>query len=297
MSGLPFAKGQALGNDYLVLDAANLPWRLTPARTRALCDRHRGIGSDGILLGDVSRRPFGLRIYNPDGSEAEKSGNGLRIFGAYLYGWDLVADERFAVRLVKDEVTMRVEAVVGGGLLQIVADMGPASFRGVDAGFRPRPDEVRDEPLELEGGETVRVQPVSLANPHCVVFVDELRRDVFLRQAPQLATHAAFPAGTNVQFARVEGPASLEAWIYERGVGETLASGSSACAVAAAARRHGMTEADPIVVRMPGGSVEIEGDPGRGLRLRGPAQIVYQGRLTAGVVEALGQALSTSAPA
>lgn len=288
MPELPFAKGHALGNDYLVVDAADLPWPLSPARVRALCDRHRGIGSDGVLLGSLDDGAIRLRIFNPDGSEAEKSGNGLRIFGAYLHGRGVVGSSPFAVELPKDRVRMQVVGASVGGELDIVVDMGPASFRGSDVGFRPEPGEALGWELELGGGESARVHPVSLANPHCVVFVDDLRRDDFLRRAPRLATHPAFAAGTNVQFARVAGPATLEAWIYERGVGETLASGSSACAVAAVAARLGLIEARRVTVEMPGGSVRVELGEDWLVRLRGPAVVVVHGRVQAEVVAAWG---------
>lgn len=277
MPDLRFAKGHGLGNDYIVIDAADLPWPLTVERIRAVCDRHRGAGSDGILLADLEARPFALKIYNPDGSPAEKSGNGLRIFAAYLHRRGLVAGEAFRVRLPKDEVTLKVEAELPAGVLDISAEMGRADFRGEAVGFAPQAEEALGFVLPVEGGGTVRVNPVSLANPHCVVLVDELRRDEFLRLGPRLATHPAFPAGTNVQFARVLGPDRLEAWIWERGAGETLASGSSACAVAAVATRLGLIRPGRVTVEMPGGSVEVTVAEDYAIRLRGPAQMVTEG--------------------
>jgi diaminopimelate epimerase len=236
MAAARFSKGHGLGNDYLVFDAAALPWPLTPARARALCDRHRGIGSDGVLVGSIDDGAIRLRIYNPDGTEAEKSGNGLRIFGAWLHRRGAVADDWFRVSLVRDHVLMRVEQELSGGALMIRVEMGHASFRGVDVGFRPHNDDVIGERVTLPHGHTARITTVSLANPHCVVFVDHLERDDFLARAPLLCTLDAFRHGTNVQFARIISAAErkLEAWIWERGAGETLASGSSACAVAVA---------------------------------------------------------------
>src|ERR671919_702917 len=121
--GVPFQKGQALGNDYLVVDAADLPWPLTPARAAAFCDRHRGPGSDGVLIADLSGEEIALRILNPDGSEAEKSGNGLRIFAAYLHGRGIVGEEPFTVRLVRDSVTLCVEEVLPEGALFVRVDI------------------------------------------------------------------------------------------------------------------------------------------------------------------------------
>jgi diaminopimelate epimerase len=280
MTEMRFHKGQALGNDYLVVDAAALPVELTPARARLLCHRHRGAGSDGVLVADLAARPVALRIINPDGTEAEKSGNGLRIFGAYLYRRGLVRQgEWFDVRLLRDVVAMRIEAELEAGAVLVRVRMGAAAFEGRLIGFAPEPGEALGHELPLPDGGTAAVNTVYLGNPHCVVFVDELERRDFLARAPQLCTHDAFAAGTNVQFARVAGPRELEAWIWERGAGETLASGSSACAVAAAAVRRGFVAPGQFIVTMPGGSVEITVGDDFDVELLGPAQLVYEARL------------------
>lgn len=269
-------KGVALGNDYLVVEQAELPWPLTPARCAALCDRHTGVGSDGVLIAAFGEGTFRLRILNPDGTEAEKSGNGLRIFAAWLHSRGLVANEWFTVQLVRDQVRMRVERELPEGGVLVRVEMGSASFRGQDVGFLPAPGEVLDYALDLgadAGGATINT--VSLANPHCVVFVERLERDDFLRRAPRLCTHAAFAAGTNVQFAHVLGDHQLEIWIWERGVGETLASGSSACAAAAAAVRRRLVPPGSFEVRMRGGTADVEISDAYSVRLRGPARMVF----------------------
>src|SRR5688572_4365618 len=180
MKGLRFAKGHGLGNDYLVVERADLPWPLTVSRIQRICDRHIGIGSDGVLIADISDGHFELRIYNPDGSEAEKSGNGLRIFGAYLYLHRHVRlNEWFSVSLVKDAVRMRVEEELDAGALQIRVELGRASFRGADAGFSPEAGTVREYELALPEAASARVNPLSLANPHCVVFLPHLDRNDF----------------------------------------------------------------------------------------------------------------------
>ena len=277
MNDLPFSKGHGLGNDYLVVDAADLPGAVTPAFVRALCDRNRGVGSDGLLVATIQGASFALRIYNPDGSEAEKSGNGLRIFGAYLHGRRLVHGDWFNVALVKDTVAMRVEAELEGGALMIRAAMGRASFEGSAVGFNREAREVLDYEVGLAHGARARINTVSLANPHCVVFVDALERTDFVTRARQLCTHDAFTAGTNVQFARILDNENIAAWIWERGVGETLASGSSSCAVAAAAVRRGLIEPGTITVHMPGGNAEVEVSEDYQVRLRAPAQIICSG--------------------
>jgi len=277
MADLPFAKGQALGNDYLVLAAADLPWTLTPERVRVLCDRHHGVGSDGVLLAILGDDRFQLRIYNPDGSEAEKSGNGLRIFAAYLHDRGLVGEEPFQVELPGDTVTMQILREEGEGAVLVRAAMGVPSFQAEAIGFLAAKGVVSEVELDLGDGLSATVHPVSMGNPHCVVRVDDLVRDDFLRRAPRLSTHSAFRAGTNVQFARVTGPGSLQAWIYERGAGETLASGSSACAVAAVAHRNGWISESEVVIEMPGGNAVVSLDDDGMVRLEGPAQIVYHG--------------------
>ena len=273
-------KGQALGNDYLVVDGTGgVP---STAVIRSLCDRHRGVGSDGVLVAlEPEERGLAaaLRIFNPDGSEAEKSGNGLRIFGAWLHGTGQVGDDPFRVALPAESIEMQVEGEGAPGFLQIRVQMGRASFRAGDAGFEGADpdDEVLGGPLPLEGLETVAVHPVSMGNPHCVVFRDPLREEDLRRLGPAILSAPEFPAGVNVQLARVAGPGRLEALIWERGAGETLASGSSACAVAAAARRSGRIDGDTFIVAMQGGEVEVTLSPEYDVRLRGEAGIVFEG--------------------
>ncbi len=283
-STLRFAKGEALGNDYIVVDAADLPVELTTDRIRRICDRHRGVGSDGILLADLSDG-IALRIWNPDGTEAEKSGNGLRIFGSWLHGRGIVqSNEWFPVRLIRDTVRMRVEERLERGQLMIRAEMGRATFNGRDVDFTPSPGETLDYDLDLGDGLSARINTVSLANRHCVVFVDELTRADFEKRAPQLCTHPSFAEGTNVQLARVVGPNTLEAWIWERGAGETLASGSSSCAVAAAAVKRGFVQPGTFRIDMLGGHTEVEISPDYEVKLLGPAGMVFSGEMALDVL-------------
>ena len=281
MQGLKFSKGHGLGNDYLVVDSADLTFDVTPAFVRAICDRHRGAGSDGLLVGTINQKGIALRIYNPDGTEAEKSGNGLRIFGAYLHGRGLVGAAWFDVQLVKDKVAMIIEQELAGGALLIRAAMGRADFNEKAVAFDGRSGEELDLP---EGGSAV-VNTVSLSNPHCVVFVESLERADFLRRAPQLCNHAAFRFGTNVQFARALDRQTVQAWIWERGAGETLASGSSSCAVAASGVQRGQLDAGIIKVQMPGGEAEVEVRADFEVLLRAPAQIVFEGTIANTVVQ------------
>jgi diaminopimelate epimerase len=286
-----FWKGHALGNDYIVLEAGSPP----PAVVRRLCDRHCGVGGDGVLVGDLTRDPVGLRIFNPDGGEAEKSGNGLRIFAAWLHSRGLVDETPFQVALPAETVELAVLGARPDGAVTVRADMGTASFRAGDVHYdgAPAGAEVLDAPLDL-GGETVRIHLVSTGNPHCVVFPDADtrpparpgppdRRDL-ARLGPALQAQPGFRHGVNVQLARVTGPDSIEALVWERGAGETMASGSSACAIAAVAVRTGRVTGPRLQVRMPGGLLEVEVGDGWRLRLTGPAQVVFEGWLAGPVV-------------
>jgi diaminopimelate epimerase len=284
-----FYKGHGLGNDYIAVDGAALPIELTPPAIRLICDRHRGVGSDGILVRVPSERAdFGLRIHNPDGSDAEKSGNGLRIFGAYLLATGAVAErDRFRVETPGGLVTLELLERTADGVLRIEVEMGAASFRSSAVGLRGPDREVENEVLELEGGDRVAVNTVSLGNPHCVVFLDELVPETLRRWGPQLSAHPWFERGTNVQFARVAGPAALEAFIWERGAGETLASGSSSCAVAAAAARRGLVSRRQVEVRMEGGTLDIVVGDDWEMLMRGPVEGVFHGEATADLLRRL----------
>ncbi|HUF11835.1 MAG TPA: diaminopimelate epimerase [Longimicrobiales bacterium] len=277
MSPIPFAKGEALGNDYLVVRAdaigadgaraAGDPSRaLSVDQCRALCDRHRGAGADGVLVVWPERSPIRLRIWNPDGSIAEKSGNGLRIAAAWLHHRGHVrTGEPFDVELATDTVRMTVHGERDGER-DVSVEMGRARFLADEAG----------ETLDVNG-EGVTVHAVSLGNPHCVVIEKALDRSRFDRIGPRLEWHPRFPAGTNVQFAAARDRSSVEMLIHERGVGETSASGSSSCAVAAVAKRLGLVDGPDVTVHMPGGALQVRVGPDYAVHLRGPARLVYEG--------------------
>jgi diaminopimelate epimerase len=282
-------KGHGLGNDYLALELEALPFELTPPAVRLLCDRHLGVGSDGILAGVPSTRAeFGLRIFNPDGSEAEKSGNGIRIFAAWLLdGGRVELGRAFAVETPGGLVEVRILSRSAEGVLDIEVEMGTASFLSGDVGLAGPEREVEGEELQLPSGDRVHIHTVSIGNPHCVVFQDELEVDDLRRRAPQISTHPSFARGTNVQFAAATGPGEVEAWVWERGAGETSASGSSACAVAAAAVRRGLVSERQVAVRMPGGTLRVEVREDWSLRLGGPVEAVYSARLSEGMLARL----------
>ena len=277
-------KGHGLGNDYLVIDRRNLGVDLTPPAVRLICDRNRGLGSDGILVRVPSEvAAFGMRVFNPDGSEAEKSGNGLRIFAAFLLTESEVrVGEPFTVETRGGVVRMNIIDVAHDGVVTVDVEMGRASFRSAAVGLSGPDREVDGEILELPGGDRVSFNTVSVGNPHCVCFEDELLLDDLRRRGPQISTHPWFANGTNVQFVRVTGPAEVEAFVWERGAGETQASGSSACAVAAAAVRRGLVQRRQVRVDMAGGSLHVTVGEEWDVTLRGPVESVYRAELAPG---------------
>src|SRR2546422_7278824 len=234
---IPFAKGHGLGNDYVVVDQADLHEPLSTRAIQKICDRNWGVGSDGILLLVPSTRAdFGLRIFNPDGSEAEKSGNGLRIFAKYLWDHGRAKTPTFTVETKGGLVECQCH-VRDGRVNFVTVEMGHATFRAPEIPMHGPDREVVAVPLQV-GARSLTVTCVSVGNPHCVVFTDRLDDDEVRTLGPRIETHPAFPNRTNVQFARVLARDRVEIRIWERGAGYTLAPGSSAGARAAAALRN-----------------------------------------------------------
>jgi diaminopimelate epimerase len=280
-----FTKGHGLGNDYLVMEEREVDFPLTPAAVRWICHRNWGVGSDGILLRTASTvADVGLRIFNPDGSEAEKSGNGLRIFAKYL--WERGGLRRSPARIeTKGGVVEAVCHVEGARVGEVTVEMGRATFRAPEIPMHGPDREVVAVPLQV-GDRTLAVTCVSVGNPHCVVFTDRLDDDEVRALGPRIETHPAFPNRTNVQFARPVARDRVEIRIWERGAGWTLASGSSSCAVAAAAVRNGLADAH-IAVTSPGGELGVEVRDDWSIRLRGPVAEVCEGTLAPDLLLAL----------
>jgi diaminopimelate epimerase len=278
-----FYKAHGLGNDYLVFEEGR-DWVATAAAVRAVCDPHRGVGSDGIvaLLADRSGGVFRLRMFNPDGSEFERSGNGLRVLGSYLVRHGERAP--FTVEVGGSRVRMSVHGDLTKRAHDISVEMGQA---------RVGPEAVELDPgaLDAKGmlagpsGTRVHVVPVSIGNPHLVVLVDEPTEAVLHEVGPFLVAHPALAHGANVQIARATGRHAAEALIWERGVGPTSASGTSACAVAVALFSEGRTDPGEISVHMPGGVMRVTVDEERNVVLRGPVEEVCTGTLADGLLD------------
>ncbi len=274
-----FSKYHALGNDYLVLSPAEARDRLTPSQIRLICDRHFGVGSDGILVGpfETAECDFGLRLFNPDGSEFEKSGNGLRIFSRYLWDMGLVQEDPFPIMTPGGRVIARVH----GEGRSVTVDMGQVSFDSRRVPVHGPPREVLDEIL-VAGGQEIRYCAATIGNPHCVVLRDEVGPEEAKRLGPLIEKEGRFPNRTNVQFMRVIDRSSIQIEIWERGAGYTLASGSSSCAAAAVAHRLGLCDPRMAVV-MRGGTLDIVISEDWSISMTGAVTKVCEGNISAEV--------------
>ena len=270
-----FHKYHALGNDYIVLDPADFPDWQEPslAQIRVVCHRNFGVGSDGILWGPLptAQAAFGLRIFNPDGSEAEKSGNGLRIFSRYLWDCGRVQGTEFSVDTVGGVVA--VESQDRGHLITVA--MGQVSFDSARIPVAGAPREVLNENVSILD-RTFTFCAATIGNPHCVIPLPEVTSELAHRYGPHLETHALFPRKTNVQFLQVLDRANIRIEIWERGAGYTLASGSSSSAAAAVAHQLGLVDRD-ITVHMPGGTIGIRIGEDYGIRMTGTVNKVAEG--------------------
>ena len=310
---LKFWKYHALGNDYIVIDPKDLPSPLTVEQVKIICHRNFGVGSDGILLGPLPAKDVkcALKIYNPDGSEAEKSGNG-RIFSRYLWNRKIVGDEEFAIQTAGG----LVRSTVFDGGKSVRVEMGRVSFWSDQIPVAGPRREVLNEKISV-GGREFTFCAATIGNPHCVVVaatpsspsltgsagillagdkdlkhagkmpalpesraerraLPEISADIARQFGPLLETHANFPNRTNVQFLKVLDRANIQIEIWERGAGYTLASGSSSSAAAAVAHRLGLCDRE-ISVHMPGGVIAIEIGDGFAIRMTGAVTKVSDG--------------------
>lgn len=274
-----FVKSHGLGNDYFVLNEAELSFSLNEKNIQKLCDVHYGIGSDGILLKVASQKAdFGLKIYNPDGSEAEKSGNGLRIFAKYLYDYGHTSGKIFTIETPGGVVTAEVSAETNGKANQVKVDMGKAIFGSHKVPVMCDESECLDHPLNIVD-ETYLINCVSVGNPHCVILCDKLSKSEILKYGSEIENHPLFPNRINVQFAKVLSRNEVEILIWERGAGYTLASGSSSCAVAAVMVKKGLTDRK-MTIKMPGGTLQIEIDEAWNIRMEGEVREIASGYLS-----------------
>lgn len=280
-----FVKSHGLGNDYIVLNGNELSFDLTPEATRLICHRNYGIGSDGILLlTNSGNNGFDLRILNPDGSEAEKSGNGLRIFSKYLFEHGHTDEKSFFINTAGGRVQSELETE--NGIVKFVTvEMGKVTFTSSEIPVGGDEREVVDEEFRING-DIFNITALSVGNPHCVIFTDSLDVNYVRKVGPLIENNELFPNRINVQFATVTSRSTVEILIWERGAGYTLASGSSSCAVAAACVKNGLTDS-VVKVIMPGGRLDIEVREDWSIKMKGPVEEVGSGVLSPDMVSRL----------
>lgn len=271
-----FAKMHGLGNDFVVFDATREPLTMTPELARAVADRRLGVGCDQILVVEPPPAPdvdFGYRIYNADGSESGQCGNGARCFARFVRDRGLSDRNPLVVATIAGRMTL---AIADDG--QVRVDLGVPVFEPADIPF----DAPRREPgyeLAMDGGRELMVHALAIGNPHAVMVVDDVDSAPVSVQGPAVERHPRFPARVNVGFMAIHGPDHVALRVFERGVGETRACGSGACAAMIAGRLfHGLDET--VRVDLPGGQLAVswagEGEP---VYLTGPATHVFDGRL------------------
>ncbi|WP_095414881.1 diaminopimelate epimerase [Thermogutta terrifontis] len=272
-----FVKMHGIGNDYIFVDCfeqslPEAPEVLAPK----LSDRHFGIGGDGLILilpSDVADAR--MRIFNADGSEAEMCGNGVRCVAKYIYERGLSRKNPLRIETGRGILSLQLK-IQGDRVTEVTVDMGEPILEAARIPTTLPGSPVVEAPLTLDDGTSVNVTCVSMGNPHCVIFTEDLTDETFRRLGPIIEKHPAFPQRVNVEFVRVCSPQRVEVRVWERGSGETLACGTGACAVCVAGALTGRTERK-ITVRLPGGELITEWAPSGSVFMTGPATTVFTG--------------------
>jgi diaminopimelate epimerase len=274
-----FVKMHGLGNEYIVMDSTNIDFQLTEQAIRRLCNIHFGIGSDGIVMKVPSKKAdFGFRVYNPDGSEAEKSGNGLRIFCKYLYDYKYTKSRQFSIETLTDIVYADIVEEDKGKATMIKVDMGKAIFSSRIIPVNSDKPEFIAQKI-IAGDREYEVNCVSVGNPHCVVVKQDLDENEIRKYGPLLENHPLFPNRINVQFAKVLSDHDAQILIWERGAGFTLASGSSSCAASCVLLKRGLIKGD-LTMHMLGGALKIQIDNEWNIRMTGEVKEIATGVLS-----------------
>ena len=272
-----FVKSHGLGNDYIVMDLKKINFKLDKKRIKEICHRNYGIGADGILLLVNSKKAdFGLKIYNPDGTEAEKSGNGLRIFSKYLYDYNYTKKRNFLIEtkggIVRSEVILKNKKVK-----DVKVDMGVASFESKKIPVKTKDKYSINQKIKVKN-QSFTYSSVTVGNPHCVIFLKNISKDLALKFGRLIEENKLFPKRTNVQFAQIISKNKVKIEIWERGAGYTLASGSSSCGVVSVGYKLGLLN-EKVQVIMPGGKLYIEIDKDYKLTMKGPVEEICNGQL------------------
>ncbi|HSC21566.1 MAG TPA: diaminopimelate epimerase [Solirubrobacterales bacterium] len=275
-----FTKMHGLGNDFILVDGfeEKLDEAALPEQARAWCDRHFGIGADGLIVVLPTRvAHFRWRIFNPDGSEPESCGNGIRCLAKFVYDRKMTAETTLTVETLGGVKTVMLD-VAGGTVRSVRVDMGEPAFRRRLIPMRgPEEDEALNETVQADGAK-LDVTCLSVGNPHCVTFVDDVDHFPVEKLGPQVENHSLFPRRTNVEFVQVLSRRALRVRTWERGAGETLACGSGACASVIAAARTGRADRR-AAVRLLGGELQIDWAEDGHVHMTGPAVEVFTGEL------------------
>ncbi|MBN1898751.1 MAG: diaminopimelate epimerase [Spirochaetes bacterium] len=270
---MDFYKYHALGNDYIVIDPKENKIKLDGEKIKLICHRNFGVGSDGILYGPLFKgKNLSLKIFNPDGSEAEKSGNGLRIFARFLFDAGYIKNNFFLLHTKGGEVKVEI---LDRTSHMIKVDMGTVTFQSKEIPVAGESREVVNEMLQL-GDNAFKVICLSIGNPHCVIILDEISDSLAKKIGPLVENHPLFPNRINMQLVKVVDRHNIQIEIWERGAGYTLASGSSSCAAASAVFKLGLVESQ-LNVHMPGGVLDIEIDRQGHVHMAGPVSSVACG--------------------
>lgn len=282
-----FVKSHGLGNEYIVLDKENLSFNLNENAIKTLCNINFGIGSDGILLKvDSDNADFGLKIFNPDGSEAEKSGNGLRIFCKYIYDYKFTNKKEFTVETKGGIVKAKIIETSKSKAKIISISMGKAKFNSkFISNIFQSSDEIFERVIQVDN-KKYEINCVSIGNPHCVILKKELYIAEIKKYGPKIENHKIFSNRTNVQFAKILSRNTVEILIWERGAGFTLASGTSSCAVASVLRRKNLID-NKVTIKMLGGELIIEIDDNWNIIMTGKVRQIAEGFLSDELIEDL----------
>jgi len=275
-----FYKMQGTGNDFVLIDVRQEGERVWPVIARQICDRHLGVGADGVLLVTEPSDPslgadYRMIMYNPDGSEAEMCGNGIRCFAKYLFDSGLLVEPKVTVETGAGVLTISLD-VEDGVARRATVDMGAPIFASDRIPIATAGAEVVDLPLTVDG-VSLAITGVSMGNPHAVHFMTDEPSEFPLERIGPLVEHEAlFPRRVNFEIARIATLGVIDTRVWERGAGITLACGTGACAVFAAARRKGLVS-DTAIVRLPGGELEMHADRNDHILMTGPAEFVFVG--------------------
>jgi len=280
-----FVKSHGLGNDYIVFDSDKIDFELTQDLIKKICDVHYGIGSDGILVKyNSDAADFKLRIFNPDGSEAEKSGNGLRIFCKFLYDYGYTDKEEFTVETKGGIVKAKIEEKNKFGKAKIITvDMGKAIFDPKQIPVNTDKEEFISEKIAV-GDKEFEVSCVSVGNPHCVIIKENLDEEEIKKYGPMIENHPLFPNRINVQFVKPTSRNEAQILIWERGAGFTYASGSSSCGVASVLVKKGLADRE-ITIKMIGGKLKIGINKDWNIKMTGEVQEICSGYISRELLE------------